>query len=307
MPQNFVYGLDVAAPTSTMVPPIGNPVLGLFGYGMLNGPFAAPTVALGGQTVQNVAVNTQANYILQELFLQIPNGTPGPADITVTSNNGSGTLKAAVTYIPFAAILPTNSNLVQLLYDTHRSLLYALQNNQILVLNPSTLQWQTPLLPGGSGGFGYASMALTPDGTQMIVLDTIASTLTVFDPDNPLQSVSIHITPSTGATFGNVVATSNGKAFIASLNGSTIEFDLATNTYTTTNIFSGLPSRLVASPDGHSVAGVNQNSGSGTLATWSSNSGKAAQSLANDIVWTDVAVSPKGDLFAAMAPLAMAG
>lgn len=301
LPQNFVYGVDVAAPTSTLVPPIGNPVLNLFGYGMLNGPFAAPTITVGGQTVQNAAVNTQANYILQELFLQIPNGIAGPADITVTSNNGTDTLKAAVTYIPFAEIIPTNSNLVQLLYDTHRSLLYALESNQILVLNPSSLLWQAPLLPGGSGGFGYASMALTPDGSQMLVLDTIASTLTVFNPDNPMQSVSTHITASTGATFGNVVATSTGKAFIASLNGSTIDFNLATNAYTTTNIFSGLPSRLVASPDGRFVAGVNQNSGSGTLATWSSTSGAMAQSLADDIVWVDVAIAPKGDLFAAIA------
>lgn len=300
MPQNFVYGVDIAAPTSTLVPPIGNPVLGLFGYGMLNGPFAAPAVSVGGQTAQNVTVNNQANYILQELFLQIPGGTRGPADITVTSNNGTATLKAAVTYIPSAAIVPTDSSLLQLLYDTHRSLLYALQSNQVLVLNPSTQQWQSTLLPGGSKGFGYTSMALTPDGTQMMVLDVVAKTLTVFDPDNPSQSVSTPITLGAGATFGNVVATSTGKALIASLNGSTIEFDLATNTYATTNILSGLPSRLVASPDGRYVAGVNQNSGSGTLAIWSSTGGPAAQSLANDIVWTDVAVSPKGDLFAAI-------
>lgn len=299
MPQNFVYGVDVAAPTSTMIPPIGNPSLGLFGYGMLNGPFAAPTVDVGGQTAQNVTVNNQANYILQELFVPVPNGTPGPADITVTSNNGVGTLKAAVTYIPSATILSAHSSLVQVLYDTHRSVLYALQSNQIMVLNPSTLQWETPLLPGGSGGFGYASMALTPDGTQMMVLDTIAKTLTVFDPDNPSQSVSTPITPSTGANLGNVVATSTGKAFIASLNGVPLEFNLATNTYATTNIFGYAdPSRFVASPNGRFVAGVNQNSGSGTLVTWSSTGGAKSQSLNDDIVWVDVAVSPSGDLFA---------
>jgi hypothetical protein len=298
-PQNFVYGVDVAGPTSTMVPPIGNPVMGLFGYGMLNGPTAPPVVTIGGQTIPNVAVNLEANYILQELFLQVPNGSPGPADITVTGINGSATLKAAVTYIPSATIIPA-SNLIQLVYDAHRSLLYALQSNEIQVLNPTTLQWQTPLKPGGSGGFGYVSMAITPDGTRILVLDSIAKNVTVFDPDNPSQSVSTSITPSTGATLVSVAATSTGKAFIASLNGSPIEFDLATNSYSTTNIFSGLPSRLVATADGTHVAGINQNSGSGTIDIWNSVGGSAAQSIANDIVWVDVAVSADGSYFAAL-------
>jgi len=299
-PQYFSYGVDVAAPTSTLVPPIGNPVMGLFGFGMLNGPSQAPTVTIGGQTITNLAINPQANYILQELFLQIPNGSPGPADITVTGINGTGTLKAAVTYIPSVKIIPAGSALVRLLYDTHRSLVYALQSNEIQVFNPTTLTWQNPLVPGGAGGAGYVSMALTPDGSKMLVLDAVAEKLTVFDPDNPSQSVSTQVIPSTGATLESVVATSTGKAFIASLNGFPIEFDLATNTYSTTNIFSGLPSRFVATEDGNYVAGVNQNSGSGTIDIWTSTGGASAQSLAEDIVWTDVAVSPNGNLFAAL-------
>jgi hypothetical protein len=134
----------------------------------------------------------------------------------------------------------------------------------------------------------------------MLVLDAIAKSLTVFNPDNPSQSISTSITPSTGATLENVVTTSTGQAFIASLNGSPIEFNLATNTYSMTNIFSGLPSRLVATADGNFVAGVNQNSGSGTIDIWDSVGGSAAQSIANDIVWVDVAVSADGSLFAAL-------
>jgi hypothetical protein len=297
-PQHFVYGVDVAAPTSTLVPPIGNPVMGLFGFGILNGPLASPTITVGGQNVANAAVNPNANYILQELFLQLPNGAPGPADITITSVNGTGTLKGAVTYIPFAKIIPATSSFVQILYDTHRSLLYALQSNEIQVLNPTTLQWQNPLIPGGSRGFGYVSMALTPDGTEMVVLDATANTLTVFDPDNPSQSVTTSVKPNSG-TLENVVTTRTGKAFIAIYGGTPIAFDLATNTYATTNTFSGLPSRFVATPDGNHVAGVNQNSRSGTLTTWSAAGGSSAQSLTG-IVWTDVAVSNDGSLFAAL-------
>ena len=296
-PQNFVYGVDVAAPTSTLVPPIGNPVMGLFGFGILNGSSGTPTITIGGQNVANAAVNPNANYILQELFLQLPNGTPGPADITVTSVNGTGTLKSAVTYIPFAKIIPATSSFVQILYDTHRSLLYALQSNEIQVLNPTTLEWQSPLIPGGSKGFGYVSMALTPDGTQMVVLDATANTLTVFDPDDPSESVTTSVKPNSGP-LANVVTTSTGRAFIAN-GGAPISFDLATNTYATTNIFSGVPSRFVATPDGTHVAGVNQNSNSGTLTTWSAAAGARTQSLSG-LYWTDVAVSNDGSLFAAL-------
>jgi hypothetical protein len=299
-PQYFSYGVDVAAATSTLVPPIGNPVMGLFGFGMLNGPSQPPAVTVGGQPVTNLAINPQANYILQELFLQLPNGSPGLADITVTGMNGTATLKAAVTYIPSAKIIPASGALLQLLYDNHRSLVYALQSNKIQVLNPTTLTWQSPLIPGGAGGAGYVSMALTPDGSKLLVLDVVAQTLTVFDPDNPSQSVSTQVIPSTGATLKNVVATSTGKAFIASLNGFPIKFDLATNTYSTKNMFNGLPSRFVATPDGNYVAGVNQNLSGGGIDIWTSTGGANAQNLGGGLIWADIAVSPNGDLFAGL-------
>jgi len=296
-PQYFSYGVDVAAATSTLVPPIGNPVMGLFGFGMLNSSSEAPAVTVGGQTVTNLEINPQANYTLQELFLQLPNGSPGPADITVTGINGTGTLKGAVTYIPSAKIIPASA-LVQLLYDTHRSLVYALQSNEVQVLNPTTLTWQSPLVPGGKAGAGYVSMALTPDGSKLLVLDTVAQTLTVFDPDNPSQSVSTQVIPSTGATLESVVATSTGKALIGSFNGFPIEFDLATNTYSTTNMFNGLPSRFVATADGNYVAGVNQNSSGGAIYVWTSTGGGSVQNLGGGLIWTDVAVSPSGNIFA---------
>src|SRR5207237_10116109 len=128
---------------------------------------------------------------------------PGATDITVTGNNGVGTLKAGITYIPFANVIPS-SRLLQLLYDSHRDLLYALQSTQIQVLNPTSLQWQTPMRPGSNGGIGLSSMAITPDGSKMMVLDSTANTLTVFDPGNPSQGISTPVAPSTGATLYSV-------------------------------------------------------------------------------------------------------
>src|SRR5208283_752379 len=41
-PQEFSYGVDVAAATASLAPPIGNPTLVLFGFGMLNCDCAPP-------------------------------------------------------------------------------------------------------------------------------------------------------------------------------------------------------------------------------------------------------------------------
>jgi hypothetical protein len=300
-PMRFSYGVDVAAPTSTLVPPIGNPTLGVFGFGMWNGQSAPTNVTVGGQTATNVTVNSSFNSTAEEILLPIPNGTPGPADITVTGTNGTGTLKSAVTYIPSATIIPA-SGLLQLLYDPHRSLLYALQSTEIQVLDPTNLQWKNPLKPGNSGGIGYVSMAITPDGTQLLVLDNTANTLTAFDPDNQSQSVTTALTTAAqGVTLQSVAATNTGKAFIGRLNGDPIEFNLATNTSTLLNLSGALVAKFAATPDGNYMAGVVENNNSGTIVIWhSADDSFTLQNLVGTY-WVDLAISPDGNLSAAVA------
>src|SRR5439155_14277945 len=68
---------------------------------------------------------------LQADGIQVPNGAPGEsADIVVSSSIGSGTLASAATYYPSFSILPA-SGLLQLLYDNHRNLLYALKATEV--------------------------------------------------------------------------------------------------------------------------------------------------------------------------------
>lgn len=296
-PLDFVYGVDVASATSNLVPPIGNPTLALYGYGILNPGGSvptAPTVTVGGLPVTNLAVNLNADYILQGLYLQLPNGTPGPADIVVSANNGTGTLKAGITYIPSATIVPA-SGLLQLLYDTHRSLLYALQNTQVQVFDPVSLAWKNPLIP--VGGVGYVWMALTPDGSKLVALDSKANTLTVFNPDNPSQSTITQL-PSLSAMPTNVAVTSTDKAFIGGTDPN-IEFDLATNTYKLLpNSANGVLGQFMATPDGTHMAAVAEDTSSGGLAVWnSSNDSLTFQGLWGAF-WTDLAISSDGSVIA---------
>ena len=273
----------------------------MYWYGILNGPSTPPTVpavTVGGQPVTNLAVNLNADYIPQGLFLQLPNGTPGPADIVVTSNTGTGTLKAAITYIPFATVIPA-SGLLQLLYDTHRSLLYALQSTQIQVFDPVSLKWTNTLVPGGSAGIGYVEMALTPDGSQLLVLDAKANTLTVFNPDDPSQSTSTAL-PTLSAAPQYVTATSTGKAFIGGVDLPSIEFDIATKTYKLLSNQSG-KTQFVATPDGNHMAAVTQNSSSGTFAVWNRSSDTFTEQALDGTFWTDLAISADGNTIAPLA------
>jgi hypothetical protein len=300
-PQFFSYGVDVLAATSTLIPPIGSPIIGLFGFGMLNGPSTAPAVSVGPQNIANVSVivDPDPNNMLQELSFHLPSGSLGSPDIVVTGNNGSGTLAGTLTYIPSAKIIPA-SGLLQLLYDPHRNLLYALQSTEVQVFNPVTLQWQAPLKPGANGGMGYVSLAITPDGTQLLALDAKASALTVFNPDNPSQSITTPLSISLpGFALQSVAATSTGKAFIA---GPPLEFDLATNTYTLLqNDSIAAVSKLVATPGGSYMVGVNELSTAGTIATWDSGNDSFATQGFFGIIWTDVAISPDGSFVAALA------
>lgn len=297
MPQGFAYGVDVVTATATLLPPIGTPTIALFGFGMLNEPWGAPTVTVGGQTSSQVTVNTDLDSPLKAIFVQLPGGSSDSALITVTSKNGTGTLENAMTYIPSATIVPA-SGLLQLLYDQRRNLVYALKATEIDVLNPLTLQWQTPLRPGGLGGSGYDSMTLTPDGSKMLVVDASANTLTIFNPDNPAQSTVAPL-PAMGP-YG-IVVTSTGKAFIASsavAGQSPIEFDLSTLTYS--SLFNSgfyYLSQFRGTPDGTHVVSV-VNDSSGKVSVWNSaNDTFTSQGFVLGY-WTDVAISPDGSIIA---------
>ena len=299
-PQSFVYGVELSSATSSMAPPIGNPVISLFGFGMLNGPTSAPSVAVGGQTITNLAVNPQANQIFQQLFLQLPNAPSGPADITVTGNNGTSTLKAGIIYIPSAAVVPA-SGLLQLLYDGHRNLLYALQSTQIQVLNPTTLTWQSPLRPGGTLGGNYVAFTITPDGSKLLVLDSTTNSVIIFNPDNPLQDTSVGLALSMGAGVNSsIAATSTGKAFIGTINGLPIEVDIANGSIKTLSANLGGLAKFVATPDGTHMFALNESDTRGTLAVWNSSTDSFATQGLSGVIWTDVAVSPNGNRFAAV-------
>ncbi len=292
-PQAFSYGLDVVAATATLVPPNGNPTIGVYGFGMLNGPFSPPTVSVGGQPSPSVTIaNPGIGGPFYEVYVQLPDEGPGPASIAANGNNGAGTLSNAITYIPSATTV-TATGLLQLIYDTQRSVIYALKSSEIDILNPATQQWGTPLRPSSATNLNYVSMALTPDDSEILVIDYTNSTLTIVNIANPSQSTVM--TLPVNSPHG-VAATNIGKAFIVNA-AAPIELDLSNATYTSVAI--GQYCAFTTTPDGSHVVAV-ANDSSGEVLYWNSATDSFTSQNFADGFWTDVAITANGSTFAAV-------
>jgi hypothetical protein len=91
-------------------------------------------------TTANVYVNGQpAPFLPGRTTVVVPaSSTPALVDVQCIDSGGNETVMAD----PSPTVVPA-TNLLQLIYDTHRSLLYALKTTEVDVLNPATLQWQS--------------------------------------------------------------------------------------------------------------------------------------------------------------------
>ena len=287
----FSYGVDPIGVSANFIPPTGNTSVYITGFGFS----ATPAISVGGQSVTTLAIGNPDSNSLQIAQVQVPNGTPGgSASVAVTSANGSGSLAQAMTYIPSATILPS-SGLLQVLYDSHRNLVYALQATEVDVLNPSTLQWQSPLpIPGAGPSVTYNMMALSPDGSWLAVASP-SGYVAVIDPDNPAQASSV----ATNSTPGVSIAISEyNKAILTGTPN--VEVDLASLKVTP---IPGLMGMLVrASADGTHLYGADLNISSGQVyaidpVTYSVQQPPQFAYL----FWSDLTVSPDGSQFAAIA------
>ena len=282
------YGVQPIALSANLLPPTGNTTIYVYGYGF-SPAGDPPTVTIGGVPV-NVTTLGNAVPPLEGEAIQIPNGTPGASvNVAVSSSAGGGTLTA--TYYPAPTIVPA-SGLLQLLYDSHRSLLYALKATEVDVLNPATLQWQSPIvLPQPATPVSYAMMALSPDGSWLVV-GSADSHIVVLDPDQPAQA---HLLSSNlSGPLSSLSITEFNQVILAE--PQTVKLDIPSLTFSALGIFTG--SIIKASSDGAHVYGV-----SGSEAYSVDPSTYAVQSVGFNLYtngFTDLAVSPNGSQFAAI-------
>ena len=294
------YGDQPVALSANLLPPAGGPTVYLFGYGFSSTAGEVPSVTIGSSPVKVTSFNYQATPFEEEA-VQVPNGSPNQSvKVTVSSSTGSGTLTAAASYYATPTIVPT-SGVLELLYDSHRSVLYALKPTEVDVLNPSTLQWQTPMiLPQPATPVSYTTMALSPDGSWLVVGSANAN-IVVLSPDQPSQAQLV--TSSLISSLSSLTITEFNNAILAG--PQLVELNLSSLTFTAYQNFYGTYGTLLkTSADGTHVYGI---APSYTSAVYSIDPSSYAVQTATGVNydsangWTDLAVTSNGNQFAAIA------
>jgi hypothetical protein len=166
-----------------------------FGFGTSTGNL---TVTIGGAaaTVQKVeslpsfasTLSLDATYpfSLERITVTTPPGTPGKADISITALSGNTTAPKSFQYLNASATFPHSGLYKFLLNDPLRQQVYLSATDHVDVFDRTGQTFQSPIEPPPNGpppDAALRGLALTPDGSQLIVADFGAQNVYLINPD----------------------------------------------------------------------------------------------------------------------------
>jgi streptogramin lyase len=267
-PQAYCYSPTIYFVDGDAGPASGGGVLTLYGQGF---GYTTPTVTIGGVTAQHVTLAEgyadSVPFQFSTLQVTVPPGAVGPADVIIGTSFGSTILRDAYTYAQRSDFaLPSGAQPVQLILDSVRGRILATDaaNNQILIysLASGTLIQSVPT------GASPQGVALTPDGTGIILATAGDHKLSVFDASDYLLLQQVAI-PADAPNIGppvSVAALAGSKALVTTQagylqgpagpysNAYLLDYDLGSNTVTldsaNSHLYTGTTLDLTASADG---------------------------------------------------------
>ena len=199
-----------------------------FGFGVSTGNL---TVIIGGTTatVQKVeslpsfssALSLDATYpfSLERITVTTPPGTPGKADISITAPSGNTTAPKSFQYLNASATFPHSGLYKFLLNDPQRQQVYLSATDQVDVFDRTGQDFRRPIEPPPNGpppDAALRGLALTPDGSQLIVADFGAQSVYLISPDGGANN-------GTQVPVGGVAGYANsGPARVAATSASTV-------------------------------------------------------------------------------------
>ncbi len=208
--------------------PNGGAQAQLIGYGLPEDPSSGTvTIGMNAATITSTigqyppfSAEPIPSTILNYTF---PQGTPGLADLTVTTPNGTGTLPKSIFYAKSVTDYSSadTGSFTAVLFDAKRNQVYLSAGDHIDVFSAASNQFVTALQPATVGAQKqFAGLALSPDGSQLLAADLLDASLAVINPDSPSSTFAIPIpasSPVNGCPVGPlyVAATSNGQAFVS--------------------------------------------------------------------------------------------
>jgi hypothetical protein len=181
-PEAYSYGPTVLYQDVTAGDINGGTAVQFIGYGF-DTSSGQPQVTVGGTPATVTKLNLAAGispftFPIEYLTFTTPIGSPGFADIAVTTDSGSTSVKNGFQYVAhleIPGVLPA-----QMVLDETRGRLYAadVATGDVKSVNTSTLAVTTLISSSNNPASG---LEMTPDGSKLLVISGSAGTLTVFD------------------------------------------------------------------------------------------------------------------------------
>jgi hypothetical protein len=194
-PDAFSYGPKILQILPNAGTPSGGDSIQIYGYGFGSDP-ARINVKIGGanatvQTVENLTsilpslgLDSGYPFPLERITLQTPPGTSGKADLFIMVPSGSVTSPKSFQYLQSVHSY-SNSGLYKfLIYDQPRQRIDLTNIDHVDVFDLQQQTFLSPLQPPGSAppNARLRGLALTPDGSQLIVADFGAQNIYLLDP-----------------------------------------------------------------------------------------------------------------------------
>jgi hypothetical protein len=233
-PDAFSYGPQILQLLPNAGTNAGRDSVQIYGYGF-GSDATKITVKIGGanatvQKVENVAslaasIGLDASYpfSLERITLQTPPGSAGNADVLVSTPSGSAASAKSFQFLQSVLSYSKAGSFKFLLYDPSRQRLYLSNVDHVDVFDLQQNIFLAPLFPPGGPppAAGLRGLALTPDGSQLIVADFGAQNVYLLDP--------LKGTGTTVSVGGVPGFTNSGPARVAATNTQTVFVGLTGN------------------------------------------------------------------------------
>jgi WD40 repeat protein len=224
LPDAYTYGPHILRIEPNVASAAGGDPLTIYAYGLGFLDLPDIKVSIGGaqaipipNTLNSYA---SADYPEQSVTVTAPPGTPGWADVVVTTSNGSDTLKRGIQYLSQEASI-AGGPYGFAVYDSLRNLFYLTGNgNTVTVFNPKTQTLSQPLpSTSTSAGAMLQAEALTPDSSTLLVADPTDQLVIVFNlVANTSSKVSVALPsdpPGTSVAPMTIVAAAQSRVFVS--------------------------------------------------------------------------------------------
>ncbi len=232
-PDAFSYGPQVLQVLPNAGTNAGGDSVQIYGYGFGSDP-AKITVKIGGasatvQNVQNVTnivsslgLDASFPFSLERITLQTPPGSSGKADVIVSSAAGSTTSAKSFQYLHSVQSNQHPGFFRFLVYDHGRQQLYMTNIDHVEDFSLGQNAFLVPFVPPGgeAPNIGLRGLALTPDGSRLIVADFSTQNIYLFDPVAKTgTTVFVGGVPGFANSGPALVAATSTQAVFVSLSG----------------------------------------------------------------------------------------